>query len=293
MGGDLYLDPFKGRSIGEGAGPDQELAGIDEGVDSDGCALGPGDDSRSQLGLLVLADDEDDLPSELFEDGSQVNGRFRQLIGGALDVDLVGVESLSRRNGLGVLLAVLPQEVVVGAPLVRIHPVGIEVNRVVIDRIDRELRRAGRVGHHQGAGVGGQPLEHLAVGEGEGNLFAELLGEDVLDRRLQGHGIGRSRAGAAVDMQAVAMDVDLLPVKLGFDFDLRGIKDLRVDTVVEVDQHRLPGRAFLLLVVVPVALVLGHLQGGEGAEGEGLLLGCLQRALERGQTLARLDLYGG
>ena len=94
-------------------------------------------------------------------------------------------------------------------------------------------------------------------------------------------------------MQAVAMDVDLLPVKLGFDFDLRGIKDLRVDIVVEVDQHRLPGRAFLLLVVVPVALVLGHLQGGEGAEGEGLLLGCLQRALERGQTLARLDLYGG
>ena len=254
--------------------------------------LGPGDDSCSQFGLLVLADDEDDLASEFFEDGPQVDGRFRQLIGRALDVDLAGVELLSRRNGLGVLLAVLPQEVVVGAPLARIHPVGIEVNRVVVDRIDRELRRAGRVGHHQAAGVGGQPLGHLAEGEGEGDLFAKLLG-DVLERGLQGHGIGCSRPGAAVNMQAVAADIDLLPVKRGFDLDLRGIEHLRVDLVVEVDQHRLPGRAFLLLVVIPVALVFGHLQGGEGAEGEGLLLGCLQGALKGGQALVRLDLYSG
>ena len=96
-----------------------------------------------------------------------------------------------------------------------------------------------------------------------------------------------------MNMQAVAMDADLLPVKFRFDFDLRGIKDLRVDIVVEVDQHRLPGRAFLFLVVIPVALVLGHLQGGEGAEGEGLLLGCLQRTLERRQPLVGLDLHAG
>ncbi len=295
VGGDDGVGAEHGdRDITEGpageeiGGPDQQLVGVDDGVDRQGGLL---DERVAGAVLPVVVAVRCELPCRFeanhdravgFGEGvGEVDRRLGDRVVVAVDVDLtIEHERPVGIGGLGVGVGGVEEAQVLRVLIGRDGP-RRDPHAVVVDRRDAHRRIGGRrVDRDELAIEPPQVRPRRTDVELRRIVLAERLPEGVGQLTREGHLVGGAPGGCSGDLQRVAVQVDPLAGDRRIDGDHRRGEAGGVDGVVELDDE---GGEWGTATAV-AARGVGHLEPAEGVGAKQLGVRGDQRALRRGRS---------